>query len=165
MYEVVENVKLNDRVEVMPVAEDSYTRYVCPNCGATVAKDKADIPDRCHHCGVAFAREDVKETFDKESLCHEILDYYIKINGFECRNVEGKPTMFIDFSGHVNTLFVRVFLTGWSSDVDWDNPEINKKFEFCFDEEDWRKEQFNDNVVAFRILADSLIAKMEAENV
>lgn len=165
MYEVVEDVKLNDRVEVMAIAEGSYTRYMCPNCGATVARDKDNIPDRCHHCGVAFAREDILETIDKESLCHELVDYYIKFNGFESRNVEGKPTMFIDFAGHVNTIYVRLFPTGWSSGVDWDNPEINKQFQFCFDEDDLCREQLNDNVVAFRILANSLIAKMEAEDV
>lgn len=159
---------MNERVEIMVVAEDGYTRYVCSNCGATVARDKNDVPDRCHHCGAKFVKEDVKETFDKESLCHEIIDYYIKINGFTSRQqeyTEDKPTMFIDFAGHVNTIYVRIFPTGWSSGVDWDNPEINKQFNFCFDEDDLCKEQLNDNVVAFRILADSLIAKMEAENV
>lgn len=156
---------MNEKVDVMTVAEDGYTRYVCPNCGATVARDKNDIPDRCHHCGAEFVKEDVPETIDKESLCHELLDYYIKINGFEARNVEGKPTMFMDFSGHVNTIYVRVFPTGWSSDVDWNNPEVNKQFKFEFDEEDCLKERLYENVVAFRILADSLIAKMEAENV
>jgi len=156
---------MNERVEIMVVAEDNYTRYVCPNCGATVSTDVDNIPDRCHHCGVEFEREDVPETIDKESLCHEILDYYIKINGFECRNTEGKPTMFIDFSGHVNTIYVRIFPTGWSSNVDWNNSEINKQFRFEFDEEDWLKERLYENVVAFRILADSLIVKTEAENV
>lgn len=165
MYEVVENVRLNDRVEVMAVAEDSYTRYVCPNCGATVSTDADNIPDRCHHCGVEFEKEDVKETIDKESLCHELVNYYIKINGFEGMDEEGKPTMFIDFSGHVNTIYVRIFPTGWSFDADWDNSDINKKFEFCFDEEDWCKDRLYDNVVAFRTFADSLIAKLEAENV
>ena len=156
---------MNEKVDVMTVAEDGYTRYVCPNCGATVARDKNDIPDRCHHCGTEFVKEDVPETIDKESLCRELVDYYIKINGFECRNFEGKPTMFIDFSGHVNTIYVRVFPTGWTSSVEWNNPEVNKQFKFEFDEEDWYKERLYENVVAFRIFADSLITKMEAENV
>lgn len=156
---------MSERVELMVVAEEGYTRYVCPNCGATVARDKNDVPDRCHHCGTEFVKEDVPETIDKESLCHELLDYYIKINGFESRAVEGKPTMFLDFSGQVNTIYVRVFPTGWSSSVDWSNPELNKMFLFEFDEEDWRKERLYENVVGFRIFADSLIAKMEAENV
>lgn len=156
---------MGERVEIMVVVEEGYTRYVCPNCGATVSTDADNIPDRCHHCGIEFEKEDVKETIDKESLCHELVDYYIKINGFTARDVEGKPTMFLDFSGHVNTIYVRIFPTGWITNADWDNPEINKKFQFEFDEEDWRKDRLYDNVVAFRTFADSLIAKMEAENV
>ena len=156
---------MSERVELIVVAEDDYMRYVCPNCGATVARDKNDIPDRCHHCGVEFVKDDVSETIDKESLCHELVDYYVKINGFECRNDEGKPTMFIDFSGHVNTIYVRIFPTGWTANADWDNSDINKKFQFDFDEEDYRKERLRDNVVEFRVFADSLIAKLEAENV
>ena len=156
---------MGERVELMVVAEDNYTRYVCPNRGATVSTDVDNIPDRCHHCGVEFEKEDVKETIDKESLCHELLDYYIKINGFERRDEEGKPTMFIDFSGHVNAIYVRIFPTGWSSGVDWNNPDINKKFQFDFEEEDWLKERLYENVVEFRIFADSLIAKMEDKDV
>ena len=156
---------MNERVEIMVVAEDGYTRYVCPNCGATVARDKNDVPDRCHHCGTEFVKEDVPETIDKESLCHELIDYYVKINGFESRSKEGKPTMFIDFSGHVNEIYVRIFPTGWTIDADWDNPDINKKFQFDFDEDDYRKERLRENVAAFRLLADSLLAKLEAENV
>lgn len=40
---------------VQKVSEDKYDRYICPECGSTVATcDKGDtpiIPDYCSHCG------------------------------------------------------------------------------------------------------------------
>ena len=62
---------------------------------------------------------------------HEILDIVLDGNGFEKRkrDITGTlPTMFFDYSGHVNSFGVRICTDGWQSglygDRSWDfHPE------------------------------------------
>ena len=70
-----------------------------------------------------------KETIRKQM--HEILDIILDGNGFErrCRDITGTlPTLFFDYSGHVNSFGVRLCVDGWQSgiygDRTWDfHPE------------------------------------------
>ena len=62
-------------------------------------------------------------THDEEKLLreqlHRILDIVIDTNGFEARtrsNTGTLPTLFVDYSGHVNSLHVSIHANGWQSD-------------------------------------------------
>ena len=57
---------------------------------------------------------------------HEILDLVLDTNGFERRtrsHTGSLPTVFLDFSGHVNSMNIRLYKDGWvpstSLDIEW----------------------------------------------
>lgn len=60
-----------------------------------------------------------KETREKVA---KIMELALLINGTETqRAITGdKPTVFVDFEGHVATLYIRICDTGWESNGNWD---------------------------------------------
>jgi hypothetical protein len=55
-----------------------------------------------------------QEEQEKREKLHKILDLVIDINGLEPRTAaQNKPTAFLEFSGHVALLQVRVYEKGW----------------------------------------------------
>lgn len=64
---------------------------------------------------------------------HDLLDIALDCNGLQSRNhgMTGTlPTVFIDFSGHVACVTVRMYSNGWDSGYSAD-----KVFDFDFDED------------------------------
>lgn len=54
----------------------------------------------------------------RRAVIHGIIDEVLNINGLEPRNREetgNKPTVFLDFSGHVAWITVRIHSNGWES--------------------------------------------------
>ena len=66
-----------------------------------------------------------KDTAKIRQQLHEILDIVLDCNGFESRarhSTGTLPTAFMDFSGHVSSITVRIFTDGWYSggnERDW----------------------------------------------
>ena len=64
----------------------------------------------------------MKENIKKQ--VHEIIELVMEGNGLEARLREEtgtKPTFFFTYSGHVNSMTVEIYKTGWDGDADRDS--------------------------------------------
>ena len=71
----------------------------------------------------------MNEVKQREQL-HKLLDIVLDGNGFESRTREKTgtlPSLFFDFSGHVNNLSIRMYADGWHEGAEW------KDFDFYLD--------------------------------
>lgn len=68
---------------------------------------------------------------DRLKLVHDFVNLLVKINGgLVQRKGKGHPTAFIDYSGHVNVLYIRVYEDGWSTDHTYDDGVIKYNIDF-----------------------------------
>lgn len=68
-----------------------------------------------------------EKKYNMRENIHKALDMVLDANGFESRSREKTgtlPTVFLSFSGHVNTLYISIHKDGWksgeSADKAWD---------------------------------------------
>lgn len=98
----------------------------------------------------------MKDTAKIRQQLHEILDICLDCNGFESRQKGSTgtlPTVFMDFSGHVGKVDIRLYPDGWSS------AGFYKEFEFTTD-----KEESQGYIDSFRAYAmQALTSKKESE--
>lgn len=60
---------------------------------------------------------------------HEILEMVLEINGTHPRQREltgNKPTAFFEFSGHVSTMYVSIYMDGWEYIGNSNDPDIRR---------------------------------------
>lgn len=62
---------------------------------------------------------------NNRKMLHELLDIVLDVNGLESRSRDKTgtlPTVFVDFSGHVSLIQIRLYTDGWSAnghEKDW----------------------------------------------
>lgn len=76
-----------------------------------------------------------KKYITREKMLHHLLDLVMEINSLECRKQDitgNKPTAFIEYSGHVSVVYIRVYMNGWS-----DGKEVlsDKNYDIYFDKD------------------------------
>lgn len=69
----------------------------------------------------------------------ELFDLALQANGLECRTEKtgNLPTVFCDFSGHVSTIFIRVYMNGWV--LGGNHQEAEVCLDYRYNERDYQK--------------------------
>ncbi len=80
---------------------------------------------------------------DKIKLAHDIVDIVFDINGGAVsRKGKGHPTAFVDYSGHVNCVSVRIYDHGWVVDTNADFAQ-----DFWFDFSPFTEEELDEQLL------------------